>query len=161
MCWIGLTETHLLSVTEVPPLSEAAGVSGSFLPNRKQYTAHRLRFCFPCCYSGKVSSLSSEFLFDYNYWRNTTPPITHCFLLNPFDWLDEGLTCLHSAWTVIGFIVNKLFKRDAKIQRMTAGFAFCSTSRKHKQAYGCNTLQLNLFEQTPTKEKEQVGCGLY
>lgn len=43
------------------------------------------------------------------------------------------------------FIITKSFKHDAKIQSETAGFAFCGSSRKHKQAYGCNILQLNVF----------------
>lgn len=68
------TEIHLLSVTEVPPLREAAGLSWSYPPNRKQYTAHMLCFCFPwfCshfCYSGLVSKHS---LLKYNVTSNTS-----------------------------------------------------------------------------------------
>lgn len=44
--------------------------------------------------------------------------------------------------------------------KKAAGFAFCSTSRKHKQAYGCNTLQLDVLQQASTKasrEKKKNG----
>ncbi|KAF0025584.1 hypothetical protein F2P81_022465 [Scophthalmus maximus] len=44
--------------------------------------------------------------------------------------------------------------RDANIRRQTAGFAFCSARRKHKQAYGCNTVRLNMLQQASSAAKQ-------